>query len=317
MDLFQYFMTSNRALKNAKKFFEKDKEYWISREEMAGNNENESSESDLEALEESDIELADSDLSDTDSEMVEARLQNRKVTSRSNKETDTMWTEHISESNEDEVVDITNEEKIGVMVKLGLMLLRKHYNQCADATAVVMTLDPRYNMAYLRKSSWRDMIAEYVKPCVEKVYEAYKQMPQVTLISSQVLKEVDTTKKRAFCNMRKAKAAVPVFIDSDDDTNVASDNDAEERHEPTTYYQEMRVTPETNPLEWWLRKKQVYPTLSKIYFDHASIPATSISAEQLFSSMGLACRANRSRILGRTLRYTICVKKWFEYFDTK
>jgi hAT family C-terminal dimerisation region len=229
--------------------------------------------------------------------------------------------------------DLSLSERIGVMARLGLLLLRKHYNRSSDATVVALALDPRYGFDYLRKSSWSQSIEDYVEPAIQKSITQYKaffpDVPNNEPVTQQAQTKQDQHKFT--CNKRSKHAEVShkfgrnqynqsvkynsydTYMDSDSDEELeTSDKKKNEKVDELVRYKNLTpIDKHVYVLQWWYDRRDSFPILSSIFLDHATIPATSISPEQLFSSMGLLCTASRNRMNHDTITKLTCLKNWY------
>lgn len=79
----------------------------------------------------------------------------------------------------------------------------------------------------------------------------------------------------------------------------------------TTYITSPTVSDENlDPLEWWRINKTQYPQLSRMARDYLAIPATSVPSEQCFSISKNLITSNRNRLMGKTVRISMCLKSW-------
>jgi hypothetical protein len=212
--------------------------------------------------------------------------------------------------------ELTPRERIGLMARLGVMLLRKHYNRVEDAAVLAMVLDPRINVKYCQHSRWKGMVENYVIPLVQKSFEKYskalapeKQVPGESADRARPAQELQRVGQK-----RKAKLALACISDSDADENAADfEPPARPNTEVDKYIERYRESLQSCPLTWWAANKTEFPILYKIAMDHFSISATSIAAEQLFSTMGLICTPRRNRLRPVTISRLICIKNWQEF----
>jgi hypothetical protein len=78
-----------------------------------------------------------------------------------------------------------------------------------------------------------------------------------------------------------------------------------------TYIASPTVSGETlDPLEWWRINETQYPQLSKMARNYLAIPATSVPSEQCFSISKNLITNNRNRLIGKTVRISMCLKSW-------
>ncbi len=62
-----------------------------------------------------------------------------------------------------------------------------------------------------------------------------------------------------------------------------------------------QVPLDTDPLMWWKQHVQEFPCLDRMVRQYLTVPATSVSPERLFSSVGLVKSDLRGRLLDTTL----------------
>lgn len=61
------------------------------------------------------------------------------------------------------------------------------------------------------------------------------------------------------------------------------------------------ISLDSNPLEWWQKHEQIYPTLAKIARRFLGVVATSVPSERLFSKSGNMVTEKRNRLSGEKL----------------
>ncbi len=67
-----------------------------------------------------------------------------------------------------------------------------------------------------------------------------------------------------------------------------------------------QVPLDIDPLMWWNQHVQEFPRLTRMARQHLAVPATSVSPERLFSSVGIV----KSDLQGRLLDYTLIEVMW-------
>ena len=72
------------------------------------------------------------------------------------------------------------------------------------------------------------------------------------------------------------------------------------------YTRVQQVPLDTDPLMWWKQHVQEFPRLARMSRQHLTVPATSVSPEMLFSSVGLV----KSDLWGRLLDTTLIDVMW-------
>lgn len=60
-----------------------------------------------------------------------------------------------------------------------------------------------------------------------------------------------------------------------------------------------------NLLDWWFTHKEIYPNLYRYFLQIAAIPATSASAERLFSDAGNVITDKRSQLLPKNVEFLV------------
>ena len=75
-----------------------------------------------------------------------------------------------------------------------------------------------------------------------------------------------------------------------------------------------RLSKECDPLEFWIKRKEQFPLLSKIAVDILVIPASSAPIERVFSRAGYASRRRRNRIEDHQLEREVMIKYNTELF---
>ena len=70
-----------------------------------------------------------------------------------------------------------------------------------------------------------------------------------------------------------------------------------------------QVPLDTDPLMWWKQHVQEFPGLTRMTRQHQSVPATSLSPERLFNSVGLVKSDFRGSLLDTTLTDVMWTKQ--------
>lgn len=68
-------------------------------------------------------------------------------------------------------------------------------------------------------------------------------------------------------------------------------------------------------MDFWDKAAEFSPQLAKMAKDILSVPASSISCEQLFSKAGRICSVQRAKMDKETLRKQLSVYCWSRFFD--
>ena len=64
-----------------------------------------------------------------------------------------------------------------------------------------------------------------------------------------------------------------------------------------------------DPLEWWRTRKNTYPLLATLARRVLAVPATSASAERLFSKAGLTLTDKRNRLSGDSVELLVWLRE--------
>lgn len=114
-----------------------------------------------------------------------------------------------------------------------------------------------------------------------------------------------------------------------DELSNRSANDSEKRKRKSSVFNKLQDTVEStgnlsneierylncshgtvnNLLEWWNLHKDVYPQLYKYFMEFAAIPATSASAERIFSSAGNIITQRRNRLTPQNVNQLLFLHK--------
>lgn len=97
-----------------------------------------------------------------------------------------------------------------------------------------------------------------------------------------------------------ASSALRLFVD-----------DSESEQNELDEYKDLKVRSITSLLQWWDDKKSVFPNLYKIARYIHAIPASSASAERIFSSAGKLC-SNRPNLLSEKMDDILFLKSNFD-----
>ena len=152
-----------------------------------------------------------------------------------------------------------------------------YYEVLKESTHIAAFLDPRY-----KSYCFPDMNeSEILQPIQQKL----EQIQPATLARSMKISPF----------LQKLKSTRNVQIVDNEVTKYWNSNDAEEN---------------VKPLEWWKTHSTEYPNLSKLAMDHLCIQASSVPCEQLFSVAGQILCKSRNRLIGESVRASICLRSW-------
>lgn len=88
------------------------------------------------------------------------------------------------------------------------------------------------------------------------------------------------------------------FQDEIDDENTSISDEI-------SRYVSSKHGPVINLLDWWEHHKNIYPRLYRFFLSIAAIPATSASAERIFSEAGNVITEKRSQLLPQNVQYLV------------
>ena len=71
--------------------------------------------------------------------------------------------------------------------------------------------------------------------------------------------------------------------------------------ELNAYMRVQQVANDTDPLMWWKQHQEEFPRLARMVRQYLAVPASSVSPERLFRSVGLVKSDLWGRLLDRTL----------------
>ena len=106
----------------------------------------------------------------------------------------------------------------------------------------------------------------------------------------------------------------PVVIESDENNSSQNELDSENNFKccqgKKTYKAEdvLRLDKECDPLEWWKKRSERYPLLSKMVRKYLCVPATSVESERTFSSLGLLLTKRRLCMTGENVNKQLFLK---------
>lgn len=89
------------------------------------------------------------------------------------------------------------------------------------------------------------------------------------------------------------------------------DHDSDSEHNELQDYKDMKVRSITTLLQWWEDKKTIFPNLYKIARSIHAIPASSASAERIFSAAGKLC-SNRPNLRSEMMDEILVLKSNYD-----
>jgi hypothetical protein len=95
-------------------------------------------------------------------------------------------------------------------------------------------------------------------------------------------------------------------------TSVAAENPSvttEIEREYSLFNLDELIHETDDPLEWWRTRKNTYPLLATLARRVLAVPATSASAERLFSKAGLTLTDKRNRLSGDSVELLVWLRE--------
>src|SRR2546421_8185884 len=65
-----------------------------------------------------------------------------------------------------------------------------------------------------------------------------------------------------------------------------------------------------DPLQWWKLNQKQFSGLAKMAMDFLPIPSTSVASEECFSISKNLITDRRNKLVGKTIRASMCLKSW-------
>lgn len=126
-------------------------------------------------------------------------------------------------------------------------------------------------------------IATFLHPMMKglKAHTAERRVETLDAVARMLEKFGDSERSRPQTanTTELVSSAMRLFVDNDSDTEESE----------LDKYKKLKVKSITNLLQWWEDKKTIYRNLYKIARYVHSIPASSASAERIFSAAGILC----------------------------
>ena len=190
------------------------------------------------------------------------------------------------------------DEQIIYCIQAARDKILKHYNKTNWIYCIVLILDPRHKIEAFSSTSWGKLLQSEAVQKFEEIFKAnYFNKSENDLQNpkpgpSQSLKKEDNDFDLDITYLFKK-------------TNT--DNSESWKYETEKYLNEPRAENSENVLEWWSRRENVYPSLSKMAKDFLGTPATSVPAERLFSRAALTITKSRNRLGDDSIRSLMCL----------
>lgn len=73
------------------------------------------------------------------------------------------------------------------------------------------------------------------------------------------------------------------------------------------------IEPDCKPLEWWAKRREVFPTLAKLVRDLLAVCASSCESERWFSQSGRLVTKSRCSLGANSIQMAMCLKSWYAH----
>lgn len=176
--------------------------------------------------------------------------------------------------------------------------LTTYYDSMAIVGNIAAVLDPRYNLAFIRKH-WKD---EWVEDLLGQLRDAFNHYKKL-FSNDGAEKDSMRPQKRAKRDDDHYGSVDAWEAESEVQTGAADD-------EIERYTRLAKEPGQTNPLEWWKVHVSSYPILSRMARDYLATPSTSVPCERLFSSSGDMVTSQRAQLSPHNIRKAMCLKHW-------
>ncbi|KAJ2933763.1 hypothetical protein H1R20_g3333, partial [Candolleomyces eurysporus] len=190
---------------------------------------------------------------------------------------------------------------------LGVDLLNKYYSLTDESEVyrIAIVLHPAYKFCYLKKAQWPEAWISTAEGIVCKEFQLVYADFQLKSNASRLVQ----LQKPAKCTSS---------LSSDDDMGAeapsstdSNSTDEEEMLSELDQYLKTKVVKDvTDPLGWWYENQGSYPQLWRMAQDYLTIPATSISVEQVFSQGCLILSHIQNQLSGQSTRALTCLGAW-------
>lgn len=113
-------------------------------------------------------------------------------------------------------------------------------------------------------------------------------------------------------NERRIVSVSTIFVSSA--MRLFADVDSDSEQSELDEYKDLKVRSMTDLLQWWYDKKSIFPNLYKIARYVHAIPASSASAERIFSAAGKLC-SNRPNLRSEMMGDILFLKSNYDLFE--
>ncbi|XP_070054953.1 zinc finger BED domain-containing protein RICESLEEPER 2-like [Nicotiana tomentosiformis] len=182
---------------------------------------------------------------------------------------------------------------------------------------VAIVLDPRFKLEYVEfcfgeiyghdNIVIKSRIASVIE-CLDELYHEYKR-----LYTFEQEKFEDLTSNKVFHGMDTDECDKSLdFLDSQFAKRIESQKKTKNASEVAKYLNDELIGKkiEFDLLAWWKGNKTKFSVLSRLAKDVLSIPVSTVSSEQVFSTSGHVIDSFRSSITPKTVEALICAQNW-------
>ncbi|RYO14557.1 hypothetical protein AA0111_g11924 [Alternaria arborescens] len=191
------------------------------------------------------------------------------------------------------------EDHLAINLKAAWVKLNDYYNRLDDSPVyyAATALHPYYK-SYCDRA-WRD------KPSwLSKSKDAFQQLWSTYQVSRSPR---GRPRERNPSAIDDAIAAVMEDLDSDEE---GCDEYLRWRNFEPKWTKTVFESPSSNPVTYWVKLRDKYPTLARFAIDVLTIPATSCDCERMFSELGDLLAPRRRNIGSQLLAALQCIRSW-------
>jgi hAT family protein len=159
-------------------------------------------------------------------------------------------------------------------------------------------LDPRLKMDYYELNHWEPRYVAHAKDSLMQAIEAYGGMTEVAAVAMPQPSQASS------------------FKDFRDELCEAWEQKTKRRYvekgcDLERYLEKSRIDIHVDILGWWKHHQYEYPCLARIARDYLAIPATSASAERVFSAAADLITKKRGSLNDETIQACMCMHSWY------
>ncbi len=170
-------------------------------------------------------------------------------------------------------------------------------------------LDPRWKLDVIpeeHKARAKQMFCEVTsaaQPAPSKDATPSKKRIIDTSAGPQPVAGNDSTPKKEYSTPKKGYMSALAAMKQKMKTPTRR-----EMTEAELYLQAETISEDSNPLQWWKSNQSSYPTLAQFARKYLALPGSTASAERLFSTAGVICTDQRTRLSARLLKALVLLK---------